>query len=73
MNAVPSRGVKRTALQRAAETGDFEIMEYLVNFGTEIDAPPPGRGGGTALQFASVHGYTGIVSLFLREGTSSNI
>ena len=50
----PARlGVKRTPLQRAAELGNLEIVDILVNRGADVNAPAAARGGGTALQLPS--------------------
>ncbi len=72
INARPTRGVKRTALQKAAEVGAYKILEYLINLGTDINAPAAGTGGATALQFAAVHGFVGIADRLLREGADPN-
>lgn len=46
----------RTALQFAAEAGDFECCRLLVESGADVNAPPASVRGGTALQLAAMHG-----------------
>jgi hypothetical protein len=64
-------GLLRTPLQRAAEIGDFTIVQYLVEQGATIDTPPMNCGG-TALQLAAMTGYVGIVSFLLERGANPN-
>ena len=64
-------GIFRTPLQRAAEVGNFEITEYLVNFGAEVDTTPA-FSSGTALQLAAMNGYCGIVRFLLDQGADPN-
>jgi ankyrin repeat protein len=60
-------GIARTPLQRAAETGSFDIVEYLVDQGAIIDTIPV-YSGGTALQLAAMNGFCGIAALLLERG-----
>ncbi|KAI1457860.1 ankyrin repeat-containing domain protein [Annulohypoxylon moriforme] len=70
---VPSvRGVSRSPVQAAVETGDFKIVEFLIHSGADVNAPPVGYGGATALQLAAVYGYAGIIDLLLRSGADVN-
>ena len=47
---LPARSViKRTPLQRAAEIGDMEIVQLLLDHGAEVNAAAVQRQGGTAL------------------------
>jgi ankyrin repeat protein len=64
-------GIARTPLQRAAETGSFDIVEYLVDQGAIIDTIPV-YSGGTALQLASMNGFCGIAALLLERGANPN-
>jgi ankyrin repeat protein len=64
-------GLLRTPLQRAAEIGDFAIVQYLVEQGATIDTQPMNCGG-TALQLAAMTGYVGIVSFLLERGANPN-
>ncbi|KAI4917284.1 hypothetical protein J4E90_003791 [Alternaria incomplexa] len=59
-------GISRTPLQRAAETGSFEIVEYLVDQGAIIDTNPV-YSGGTALQLAAMNGFCGIAAFLLEH------
>ncbi|KAI4938198.1 hypothetical protein J4E85_000637 [Alternaria conjuncta] len=64
-------GVTRTPLQRAAETGSFDIVECLVNQGAIIDTVPV-YSGGTALQLAAMTGFCGIAAFLLEHGADPN-
>ena len=64
-------GIFQTPLQRAAEVGNFEITEYLVSLGAEIDTTPA-FSSGTALQLAAMNGYCGIVRFLLDQGADPN-
>ncbi|PZD25307.1 Ank-2 multi-domain protein, partial [Pyrenophora tritici-repentis] len=59
-----SMGIFRTPLQRAAEVGSMEIVQYLISQGVEINATPA-HSSGTALQLAAMNGYCGIVRYLL--------
>jgi ankyrin repeat protein len=65
-------GVKRTPLQTAAEIGSFDIVEYFLSKGAEINAPPARSGGATSLQLAAIGGYIGIAELLLNSGADPN-
>ncbi|KAI4686900.1 uncharacterized protein J4E84_005271 [Alternaria hordeiaustralica] len=60
-------GISRTPLQRAAETGRFDIVDYLVGQGAIIDTTPV-YSGGTALQLAAMSGFCGIAAFLLEQG-----
>ncbi|KAI4645840.1 hypothetical protein J4E93_005418 [Alternaria ventricosa] len=64
-------GVTRTPLQRAAETGGFDIVEYLVGQGAAMDTIPV-YSGGTALQLAAMNGFCGIAAFLLENGADPN-
>ena len=64
-------GITRTPLQRAAETGCFDIVEYLVGQGAIIDTFPV-YSGGTALQLAAMSGFCGIAAFLLERGADPN-
>lgn len=64
-------GITRTPLQRAAETGSFDIVEYLVDQGAIIDTIPV-YSGGTALQLAAMNGFCGIAAFLLERGANPN-
>jgi hypothetical protein len=71
INHPPRLGLIRTPLQRAAETGCFDIVQYLVEQGAEIDLAPC-YGGGTALQLAAMQGHVGIAAFLLERGADPN-
>jgi ankyrin repeat protein len=71
INHPPRLGLLRTPLQRAAETGCFDIVRYLVEQGAEIDLAPC-YGGGTALQLAAMQGHVGIAAFLLERGADAN-
>ncbi|KAH0566016.1 hypothetical protein GP486_000588 [Trichoglossum hirsutum] len=58
-------------LAMAANSGDSEMVQLLLDFGTGVNA----RGGdyGTALQAAAVMGHNGVVRLLLDRGADPNI
>ncbi|KAI4682377.1 uncharacterized protein J4E88_005267 [Alternaria novae-zelandiae] len=64
-------GITRTPLQRAAETGGFDIVEYIVDQGATIDTAPV-YSGGTALQLAAMNGFCGIAAFLLEHGADPN-
>ena len=64
-------GIARTPLQRAAETGSFDIVEYLVGQNVIIDTIPV-YSGGTALQLAAMNGFCGIAAFLLESGADPN-
>jgi ankyrin repeat protein len=64
-------GISRTPLQRAAETGKFDIVRYLVDCKAQIDTVPM-RSGATALQLASMNGYVGIATFLIEHGAAPN-
>jgi hypothetical protein len=71
INHSPRFGLLRTPLQRAAEIGCFDIVQYLVEQGAEIDLAPC-YGGGTALQLAAMQGHVGIATFLLERGADPN-
>ncbi|GAP83072.2 putative ankyrin repeat-containing domain protein [Rosellinia necatrix] len=62
----------RSPIQEAAEQGDMEIVEWLVDAGANIDAPPARRRGGTALQLAAAKGHIGLVKYLIDLGADVN-
>lgn len=61
----------RTSLQRVAEIGDFNLVQYLVSKSAVIDSAPV-YGGGTALHLAVVSGHLGIASLLVEKAANVN-
>ncbi|UPX17723.1 uncharacterized protein EKO05_0008063 [Ascochyta rabiei] len=69
---MPAKGkLGRTALQAAAGKGEIDLVEQLIQLGTDVNAPPSEEAGATALQFVAMHGYTGIISVLLNAGAIS--
>jgi hypothetical protein len=64
-------GLVRKPLQRAAEIGNFEIVQYLLECGALADGTPC-YSGGTALQLTAIGGYVGIAELLLEHGADIN-
>ncbi|RYF32576.1 MAG: ankyrin repeat domain-containing protein [Cytophagaceae bacterium] len=61
----------RTPLQRAAEIGKFDMVQYLLERGAPVDSAPT-YSGGTPLQLAAIEGYVGIATLLLENGADPN-
>jgi hypothetical protein len=66
-----NHGINRSPLQRAAETGQIDVVRYLVTHGAQIDTRPM-YSGGTALQLAAMNGYVGIAAFLLEHGADPN-
>jgi ankyrin repeat protein len=64
-------GIIRTPLQRAAETGCFDIVQYLIDQNASIDTIPV-HTGATALQLAAMHGLCGIAEFLLKHRADPN-
>jgi ankyrin repeat protein len=61
-----------TALQMASRDGVKEIVELLLEYGADVNAPPTKEFGATALQFAAIKGLLGIAYLLLQYGADVN-
>ncbi|OCL09628.1 ankyrin, partial [Glonium stellatum] len=59
-------------LQSAAYEGDVEIAEYLVKLGANINAPPSGNNGLTALGCAVERAHVKMVKYLLQLGANVN-
>ena len=65
----PASGrIRRTPLQRAAEIGSLDLVEFFYGSGADVNAPPARVGGATALQLAAQGGFTAIVVYLLSKG-----
>ncbi|CAI9634367.1 unnamed protein product [Alternaria burnsii] len=64
-------GTTRTPLQRAAEMGCLDIVQYLVNQHAIIDTIPI-YSGATALQLAAMNGFCGIAEFLLKHEANPN-
>ncbi|KAJ4329628.1 hypothetical protein N0V87_010704 [Didymella glomerata] len=71
VNSRLGMGVLRSPLQRAAEIGDFSMVEFLIGQGALIDLEPA-YGGGTALQLAAMSGHVGIAEFLIERGADVN-
>ncbi|KAF2678237.1 ankyrin [Lentithecium fluviatile CBS 122367] len=67
----PKLGLLRTPLQRAAEIGNFELVQYLLDQWAPVDSAPF-YSGGTPLQLAAIGGYVGVATLLLERGADPN-
>jgi ankyrin repeat protein len=67
----PTQGLFRSPLQRAAEVGSFEIVEYLLTKNVPVD-DPPFHSGGTPLQLAALSGHVEVAELLIRNGANIN-
>ncbi|KAF5006553.1 hypothetical protein FDECE_7079 [Fusarium decemcellulare] len=72
LNAPACQRRGRTALQAAAQSGDFYLVEDLLRRGSEVNAPPAPNGGRTALQAAAESGDIEVVNLLLKNGANPN-
>jgi ankyrin repeat protein len=63
---------QHTALQIACRDGSLKLVELLLEYGADVNAPPAERHGATALQFAAIGGYLGIAHLLLEMGADVN-
>jgi ankyrin repeat protein len=64
-------GLSRNPLQRAAEIGDFQMVQFFIENNAIVDAEPA-YGGGTALQLAAMSGHVGIATLLIERGADVN-
>jgi hypothetical protein len=67
----PTQGLLRSPLQRAAEVGCFEIVEYLLSCNAPVD-DSPFYSGGTPLQLAALSGHDKISELLLENHADPN-
>ncbi|KAI1312894.1 ankyrin [Xylaria venustula] len=72
IHAVAVGAIKRTALQRAAEIGDFTMVKFLYDLGADVNEPPNRIGGATALQLAAIGGFLKIVCYLIDKGANIN-
>ncbi|WAO96178.1 Clr5 domain-containing protein [Fusarium falciforme] len=75
VNAIPScapRDSAVTAMQAAAESGNFDICSLFISHGGDIHAPAIGEYGMTCLQAAAFSGNVDIVYLLLGMGVDVN-
>ncbi|KAI1186121.1 ankyrin repeat-containing domain protein [Nemania serpens] len=67
-----SQPLSRSPLQLAVESGDFEMVQYLIEAGANVNSPPAIESGPTALQLAAVKGYLGLARHLLDRGAQVN-
>lgn len=68
MNAPPAVYNGRTAIQGAAEGGNWKILSMLLGAGGHVNAPPGAIEGLTALQAACLNGHSLIAGALLAYG-----
>jgi ankyrin repeat protein len=59
-----------SVLHAAAEMGDWEVTELLIQKGAKVDLVDPVRWTGTALQAAAYYGCTSVVKVLLKHGAN---
>ena len=59
----------RTALHWATQSGNLEVVEWLLNNGARADAKTNDKHQSTALDLAAARGFESIVQLFLKKET----
>jgi hypothetical protein len=64
--------IVRTPLQLAVELRHYEITEYLLDHGADVNSAPCLWGSSTALQSAASQGFVGIAELLLLRGADVN-
>ena len=62
---------KNTALHQTSSVGHFELVEFLIEYGAEIDAT--NSENNTPLNLAFAKGHQSIVDLLLKKGASANL
>lgn len=73
LNMPARRGIKRTPLQAACETGSHKMVEFLLQRGASVNSAAAERHGGTALQMAAKTGSLRIVKLLLDNGADPHM
>ncbi|SPO07209.1 uncharacterized protein DNG_09903 [Cephalotrichum gorgonifer] len=56
----------------ACQNGNKAIVDLLIEYGADVNAPPAERYGATALQFAAIGGYLGIAHTLVQKGADVN-
>ncbi|KAM7187800.1 ankyrin, partial [Rhypophila sp. PSN 637] len=69
---LPATCIPRTPRQKAAEVGDIDVVQFLIDRRADINARPAIEWGITAVQLAAMSGWAGIVDLLLRKGAHVN-
>jgi len=61
-----------TPLEVAAEKGDYDLVQMLLNLGANVNQEPSPYGGRTPLQITAAKGLIGVASLLLEHGADVN-
>ncbi|KAH7082662.1 hypothetical protein BKA63DRAFT_136118 [Paraphoma chrysanthemicola] len=64
-------GIFRTPLQRAAEVGNLDILQYLISKGASMDTTPK-YSSATELQLAAMNGFVGVATYLIGLGATVN-
>jgi len=64
--------VQRTPLQRACESGKYQISQFLLSHGADVNGTPAEDRGATALQFSAIRGDINLACLLLDHGADVN-
>jgi ankyrin repeat protein len=62
----------QTALMYAADTGQMEVVKYLVTNGADVNAQSKGFGRGTALIYAAASNRLEIMEYLIERGANVN-
>ncbi|OLN96709.1 Ankyrin-1-like protein 2 [Colletotrichum chlorophyti] len=63
---------RRAPIQAAAEVGDIDLLERLLQRGADVNTPAHTHIGATALQLAAIQGFFGLVQKLLGLGADPN-
>ncbi|EQB58950.1 hypothetical protein CGLO_00728 [Colletotrichum gloeosporioides Cg-14] len=62
----------RSPLQKAVEDGNLEMIDLLLEYGADVNAPAARDSGATALQLAAIQGRLGVARRLIDLGANVN-